>query len=61
MVIAVDSTKRRYYKDIALPAKVDPDSAKVDPDSAKATYKNGILEITFEKAGSPSGRCIKVD
>ena len=42
MVIAVDSTKRRYYKDIALPAKVDPDSAK-------ATYKNGILEITLKK------------
>jgi len=41
--IKVDTEKRRYSKDIKLPAEV-----KVE--SSKATYKNGILEVTLKKA-----------
>lgn len=33
----------------------------VDRDSAKASYKNGILEISFEAApGSPTGKTVEV-
>lgn len=40
--ISVDNPKRKYHKDITLPAKVIPDTTT-------ATYKNGILDMTMEK------------
>ncbi len=40
--IAVDSAKRRYLKEMELPHLVDPRTAK-------ATYKNGVLEVRFQK------------
>ncbi|MCE4601633.1 MAG: Hsp20/alpha crystallin family protein [Desulfurococcales archaeon] len=34
--------KKKYYKEIELPAKVKPETAK-------ASYKNGVLEVRIEK------------
>ena len=42
LTISVDTPKRKYYKEVKLPAKID---------SKKATskYKNGVLDITVPK------------
>ena len=42
LTISVDTPKRKYFKDVKLPAKVN---------SKKATskYKNGVLDITIPK------------
>ena len=40
--INVDSARRRYLKEMELPHLVDPRTAK-------ATYKNGVLEVRFQK------------
>jgi HSP20 family protein len=40
--INVDSAKRRYFKEMDLPHLVDPRTAR-------ATYKNGVLEVRFNK------------
>jgi len=42
MTISVDTPQRKYYKEIELPAKVDNKNPK-------ASYKNGVLEVTFKK------------
>ena len=42
LTIAVDTEKRKYYKEVELPEEVDP---KV----SKATYTNGVLEVTLSK------------
>lgn len=42
LIISVKSPQRKYYKEVDLPAKVDPNSAT-------ASYKNGVLEITLKK------------
>ncbi len=42
LTIKVDTPERKYYKEVVLPAKVK--SGKV-----KATYKNGILDVVFER------------
>ncbi len=42
LTISVDTPSRKYYKKLELPEEVD--EAK-----AKSTFKNGILEIVFEK------------
>ncbi len=56
LTIRVDTEKRKYYKVVDLPEKVDPNSAK-------ASYKNGVLEVTLNKlvARKPSGRRIRVE
>lgn len=41
--IAVESSKRRYFKELELPHLVDPRTAK-------AAYKNGVLEVRFAKS-----------
>ncbi|RLF10715.1 MAG: Hsp20/alpha crystallin family protein, partial [Thermoprotei archaeon] len=41
-VISVDTERRKYYKEVKLPARVKPDTAK-------ASYKNGVLEVKLEK------------
>src|SRR5207245_3596389 len=38
--IAVESAKRRYFKELELPHLVDPRAAK-------DTYKNGVLKVRF--------------
>ena len=42
LVIKVDTAERKYYKEVALPDRVN--DSKV-----KATYNNGILDIIFER------------
>jgi len=56
LVIKVDTPERKYYKEVELPCKVKPESVK-------ATYKNGILDIVFERAEprKKKGRKIKVE
>jgi HSP20 family protein len=54
LTISVPSDKRRYYKEVDLPSKVNPDTAK-------ATYKNGVLEVCLEKAMKHRGKQLKVE
>lgn len=57
LTISVDTPQRKYYKEIALPAKV-----KVK--EAKTQYKNGVLEITLPKTKEekkPKGEPISID
>ncbi len=42
LTISVDAPQRRYYKEVELPSKVNPELTK-------ATYKNGVLDIVLEK------------
>lgn len=52
--ISVDNEKRKYHKVVKLPARVDPATTK-------ATYTNGILDVTVDKAkATPSGRKVPV-
>ncbi|MEB3816563.1 MAG: Hsp20/alpha crystallin family protein [Desulfurococcales archaeon] len=44
-VIIKAENSRKYYKEIDLPAKVDPSSAK-------ASYRNGVLEVKLKKLES---------
>lgn len=44
LTINVETGKRKYGKEVLLPAKVDPASLS-------RSYKNGILEITLKKVG----------
>jgi HSP20 family protein len=57
LTIQVDSSQRKYYKEVKLPAKV-----KVR--EAKTGYKNGVLEVTFPKLkeeSRPKGEPIHLD
>ena len=55
LTISVDSATQRYYKEVHLPAGVDPDSSK-------ASYNNGVLEITLRKTQPKlKGREIHID
>ena len=42
LTISVDTVNRKYHKELALPAKVDPRSSQ-------ASYKNGVLEVRLKK------------
>ncbi|UCD26622.1 MAG: Hsp20/alpha crystallin family protein [Candidatus Bathyarchaeota archaeon] len=42
LTISVDNQKRRYFKEVEVPAKIDPKKAKT-------VYKNGVLEVTIPK------------
>jgi HSP20 family protein len=56
LTISVDVPQRKYYKEIDLPALVDPKTAK-------SVYKNGVLEITLAKKKEqkkPKGEPIEV-
>ncbi len=44
----------KYSERVELPVKVDPQSAK-------ATYKNGILEVTFKRLESSSRTSIDIE
>ena len=47
LTISVDTEHSKYYKEVALPAKV-----KVR--DARSTYKNGVLEVVIPKAEAPT-------
>lgn len=42
LIINVDKHTRRYYKELDMPAEIDPDTIK-------AAYKNGILEVKIKR------------
>jgi len=55
--ISVDTPQRKYYKEVALPAKVKVKEAKTE-------YKNGVLEIRLPKIKEekkPKGEPISID
>lgn len=55
LIINASNEKKKYYKEVDLPAKVDPESAK-------ATYKNGVLEVKLRKLGKEEkGIKIKIE
>jgi len=55
LTIKVDTPNRKYYKEVELPAEVDPKSAK-------STYKNGVLEVSLKKISpKPKGEPIKIE
>ena len=55
LTVRVDSSTRKYYKEVQLPAGVDPDSSK-------ASYNNGVLEIALRKLkAKPKGKEIRID
>jgi len=53
LVISVDTPQRKYYKEVELPARVNPERSK-------ATYKNGVLEVVLEKV-EKKGKSITVE
>jgi HSP20 family protein len=42
LTISVNTPKRKYHKDVKLPASIDPKQADSE-------YKNGVLEVTLKK------------
>jgi HSP20 family protein len=55
--ITVDTSQRKYHKELALPTKVNIRDAKTQ-------YKNGVLEVTFPKAEEerkPKGEPLKIE
>ncbi len=54
LTIEVDNPDRKYYKEVDLPAPVDPDS--VD-----ATFKNGVLDITLKRTKGETGKKVSID
>jgi HSP20 family protein len=55
LTIKVETASRKYYKEVPLPAGVDPESSK-------ASYNNGVLEIVLRKQKPrPKGREIRID
>lgn len=56
LTISVDTPERKYYKEVKLPAKVNPKKAKT-------RYKNGVLEVTLpkEEERKPKGEPIKIE
>lgn len=56
LTISVDTPKRKYYKEVELPAKIDPKQAR-------SSYKNGVLEVTLpkKKEEKPKGEPVKIE
>jgi HSP20 family protein len=57
LTITVETPKRKYFKEIPMPTKIDPKKAKT-------TYKNGVLEITIPKTKEkkkPKGEPIQIE
>ncbi len=43
LTISVETPDRKYYKEVKLPTEIDPKDSK-------SSYKNGVLEVTLQKA-----------
>jgi len=57
LTISVDTPKRKYFKEIPLPTKINPKETKTK-------YKNGVLEVTIQKIKEkkkPHGEPIKIE
>jgi HSP20 family protein len=51
--INVETSERKYYKEIPL-------KVKVNPKTSKATYKNGVLDIILTKVPQKDKKVKKV-
>ncbi len=45
LIISARNSDRKYYKEVELPAEVDPSQSK-------ATYRNGVLTVELKKKSS---------
>ena len=54
LIIKASNEKRKYYKEVDLPAEVNIKEAK-------ATYRNGVLEVEIPKKETEGGFEIKVE
>jgi HSP20 family protein len=55
ITVSVETSKRKYYKKLELPDKIDATTAK-------SKYINGVLEVTVKKLKKEAkGRSIKID
>jgi len=57
LTISVEAPERKYFKEIEVPAKINPKKAKT-------SYKNGVLEVTvpkIEEKKKPSGEHIRIE
>jgi len=55
ITIKVETPSHKYYKEVGLPAGVDPEGSK-------ASYNNGVLEIVIRKTRPrPRGKEIRID
>jgi len=57
LTISVEAPDRKYFKEIEVPAKINPKKAKT-------SYKNGVLEVTvpkIEEKKKPSGEHIRIE
>ncbi len=55
LTLKVETEKRRYYKNLALPVEVDPDTSK-------ASYHNGVLELILSrKSPGAKAKQIRID
>jgi len=52
--VRVDTEDRRYYKEIDFPCPVDVNSIK-------ATFKNGVLDLTFKKIKKDEGKKVRIE
>jgi len=56
LTISVDTPKRKYFKEVQMPAAINPKAAKT-------VYKNGVLEVTVPKTKEkkkPKGEPIEI-
>lgn len=55
LTIDVDTECRNYYRELEL-------TVEIDPENARSSYKNGVLEVIFQKSKKDSdGHSIKVE
>ena len=56
LTISVETTDRKYYKEVKLPTEVEPKDAET-------SYKNGVLEVKLQKTRKrkPKGKLIKIE
>jgi HSP20 family protein len=55
LTISAKSNRKSYYKEVTLPAEVNPGSSQ-------ASYKNGILEVAFgKKSRRTKGTRLKIE
>jgi HSP20 family protein len=56
LTISVDTPQRKYYKEVEMPAQIEPNQAK-------SSYKNGVLEVTVpkKKEEEPKGEPINIE
>jgi len=56
LTIKVDTEQRKYFKEVSLPAEVQPDSIE-------ASFKNGVLDVTVKKKkeAARKGKRVSID